>query len=90
MSVSGRGGPFQILLTIPNNLAPLTLAFAIHVTPPEALARGGAQPRYITPVAGPHFAELIGMQAGQAEPLGERHTCLVGVLYLSTTVLPGE
>jgi hypothetical protein len=71
-------------LTIPKDLAPLTLAFAIHVAPPQGAGAGG-KGRYIRPMASPHFAELIGMETGQAEPLGGSlrrraagHHCAVG------------
>lgn len=54
---------YSLTLTIPQDMAPLTVAFVVHVG-----GQGAGQ--YINPITGAHFSELVGMQAGEAHTLG--------------------
>lgn len=69
------GGRYSASLTLPRELAPVTLAFVMHVLPPGG---EGGPGRYITPLSGAHFSELVGMQPGAAEPLGACGGVVVG------------
>lgn len=60
-----------LTLTIPNILAPLTLAFVISLGPePQKSVGGGKKAKFVTPLTGRHFSVLIGMLPGYAAPLG--------------------
>eukprot|EP00887_Chlorella_sp_A99_P002052 scaffold18.g2052.t1 len=62
---AGADGGHSIALTVPAELAPLSLAFVIHLS-----GGGAARPAYVTPLRGRHFTALAGMLPGSPTPLG--------------------
>lgn len=69
MAPSADGRQYSLTLSVPAELAPLTLACVLHVTPPPG-ANGGARPRFLTPLRGRHFSALIGCSPGSAAQPG--------------------
>ncbi|KAL4443720.1 hypothetical protein ABPG75_011457 [Micractinium tetrahymenae] len=69
MAPSSDGSVHSITLSVPAELAPLTLGFVLRVSPPPG-ADGGTRPDFITPLRGRHFSALIGCSAGSATQPG--------------------
>ncbi|KAL4447190.1 hypothetical protein ABPG77_007223 [Micractinium sp. CCAP 211/92] len=69
MAPSADGRQHSITLSVPAELAPLTLGCVLRVTPPPG-ADGGARPHFITPLRGRHFSALIGCSPGSAAQPG--------------------
>lgn len=69
LSPSADGRTHSITLSVPAELAPLTLGFVLRVTSPPGAA-DGARPRFVTPLRGRHFSALIGCSSGSAAQPG--------------------
>lgn len=72
---AGEGGSYRLALSAPAKLAPLTLAFVVHVTPPAGAAPVGPmgrppRPHFVMPLRGRHFSSLIGCSSGSSARQG--------------------
>lgn len=73
---AGEGSTHHLMLSVPAALAPLTLAFVVHVTPPAVGGTGvtaGARrprPHFIMPLRGRHFSALVGCSSGSSVQQG--------------------
>ena len=79
-------GTWQLQLSIPAALAPLTLAYVVHVpNSGNGAARGISQS--VAPRTGGHFCVPVGMRPGLPDPLGEQ---LIRQLELCTDHVRGD
>ena len=68
--LQGADSTWQLQLSIPAALAPLTLAYVVHVPNGGNDAASGAG-QIIAPRTGGHFCVPVGMRPGSPDPLGE-------------------
>ena len=69
-SAGGGASSHTITLTVPADLAPLSLPFVIHLSEAERGCSSSSKGSYVTPLHGRHFTALAGMLAGSSSPLG--------------------
>ena len=69
--VQATDGTWQLQLSIPAALAPLTLAYVVHM-PNGGNGTAAGVGQTIAPWTGGHFCVPVGMRPGSLDPLGER------------------